>query len=108
MSNIVRIDSTVELPSDPNAPGEYCVTPFSGTDTNLIAGVWSADPHTQHFDAYPVDEVCVVLTGSITLTELNAEPQIFSAGDAFGLRKGTNLTWTQAPETRKIFVILES
>ena len=108
MSNIVRIDPRASLPADPNAPGEYCVTPFHGDDASFVAGVWSADPHSQHFVSYPVDEVCVVLTGSITLTEADAQPQVFRTGDAFGLRKGTNVTWTQEPDTRKIFVILES
>lgn len=106
--NIVRIDSSAELPADPAALGEYCLTPFEGDNRNFIAGVWSADPHSQDFESYPVDEVCVVLTGKITLTETGKAPEVFTAGDAFGLRKGTSLNWTQDPDTRKIFVILES
>jgi hypothetical protein len=63
MSNIVRIDPTVQLP--PSQPGEYCVTPFRGAENKFYAGVWSADPHSLDFDSYEVDEVCVVLSGKI-------------------------------------------
>ena len=54
-----------------------------------------------------MDEVCVVLSGKITLTETGKDPQVFTTGDAFGLKKGTRVTWTQEANTRKIFVILE-
>ena len=108
MSNIVRIDTNAELPADPDSPGEYCVTPFHGDDEKFYAGIWSADPSSVDFDSYPVDEVCVVLTGKITLTEPGKSPEVFTTGDAFGLKKGTALNWNQDPDTRKIFVILES
>jgi len=108
MTNIVRINTTDELPADPTAPGEYCITSFHGENERFFAGVWSADPHSQHFDSYPMDEVCVVLSGKITLCEPGKDPEIFTTGDAFGLKKGTAVTWTQDPDTRKIFVILES
>jgi uncharacterized cupin superfamily protein len=49
-----------------------------------------------------------VLSGKITLTEVGGEPQVFVAGDAFGLKKGTALNWTQEAGTRKIFVILDN
>ncbi len=107
MTNIVRIDTAVELPADPSAPGEYCITPFHGDNEKFFAGVWTADPHSQDFDSYPMDEVCVVLSGKITLTETGKDPQVFTTGDAFGLKKGTRVTWTQEANTRKIFVILE-
>lgn len=108
MGNIVRIDTNAELPADPNSPGEYCDTPFHGANEKFFAGIWSADPHSLDFDSYPVDEVCVVLTGKITLTEVGKSPEVFIKGDVFGLKKGTALNWTQDPGTRKIFVILEN
>jgi len=107
-NNIVRIDTNSELPPDPWAPGEYCVTPFIGENEKFFAGIWSADPHSQDFVEYPMDEVCVVLSGRITLTEIGKEPEVFSTGDVFGIKKGTRVNWTQEPGTRKIFVILES
>jgi uncharacterized cupin superfamily protein len=55
-----------------------------------------------------MDEVCVVLSGKITLTETGKEPEVFTAGDVFGIKRGTSVNWTQEPGTRKIFVILES
>ena len=108
MANIVRIESNAHLPVDPSSLGEYCVTPFHADDEKFIAGVWSADLTSVDFDYYPVDEVCIVLTGKITLTEVGKAPEVFTSGDAFGLKKGTALNWDQEPDTRKIFVILES
>ena len=108
MSNIVRIDTHAQLLPDPDAPGEYCVTPFHGDNENFFAGIWSADPHSQDFDSYPMDEVCVVLAGTITLTEPGKTPDIYTTGDVFGIKKGTAVNWTQAPDTRKVFVILNS
>lgn len=107
MSNIVRIDTGAQLPADPSAPGEYCVTPFVGENKNFFAGIWSAEPHSQDFEDYPMDEVCVVLSGQITLTEANKEPEVFKTGDVFGIKRGTCVNWTQEPNTRKVFVILE-
>lgn len=108
MSNVVRIDTNAQLPPDPGAPGEYCVTPFLGENEKFFAGIWSADPHSQDFDEYPMDEVCVVLAGKITLTEPGKSPEVFKTGDVFGIKRGTSVNWTQDPDTRKIFVILES
>ena len=108
MSNIVRIDTNAELPADPDSPGEYCVTPFFGENEKFFAGIWSADPHSQDFAQYPMDEVCVVLAGKITLTETGKDPEVFTTGDVFGIKRGTPVNWTQEPGTRKIFVILES
>ena len=108
MGNIVRIDTNAELPADPDSPGEYCVTPFFGENEKFFAGIWSADPHSQDFDEYPMDEVCVVLAGKITLTETGKSPEVFTTGDVFGIKRGTPVNWTQEPGTRKIFVILES
>ena len=108
MSNIVRIDTNAELPADPAAPGECCVTPFFGENQNFFAGIWSADPHSQDFEEYPMDEVCVVLAGKVTLTETGKSPEVFTPGDVFGIKRGTPVNWTQEPGTRKIFVILES
>ncbi len=53
-----------------------------------------------------MDEVCVVLAGKITLTETGKDPEVFTTGDVFGIKRGTPVNWTQEPGTRKIFVIL--
>jgi len=107
MTGIFRIDPHATLPPDPEHPGEYYLNSFTGDDPGLFAGVWSADPQETRIDSYPVDEICVVLAGTITLTTRDGEISEFMAGDAFAIRKGTALTWANSPDARKIYVIVD-
>lgn len=107
MTGISRIDPNAALPPDPAHPGEYYLNSFTGDDPGLFAGVWSADPQETRIDSYPVDEICVVLAGTITLTTAAGEVSEFHPGDAFAIRKGTALTWANSAGTRKIYVILD-
>ena len=106
--DVVRIDPHAEVHPDPDNPGESYVTQFVGADPALTVGIWAADGYETEFDAYPFDEMCVVLAGEITLTTAEAGRQVFSPGDIFALQRGTALTWSQTDGTRKVFVILES
>jgi len=107
MSGIFRIDPDTELQPDPANPGEFYANNFVGDDPDLLAGVWSADAQKTVIDAYPVDEVCVVLAGVITLTAADGSVSEFRAGDVFAIRRGTALTWANSPDVRKIYVILD-
>ncbi len=106
-SGIARIDPQAELKPDPAHPGESYVNSFTGSDPGLFAGVWSAEAQETVIDSYPVDEVCVVLAGTITLTAADGQVSVFAAGDSFAIRKGTSLTWANSPDVRKIYVILD-
>lgn len=107
MSGIYPIDPQAALQPDPASPGEYFVNNFTGAHPGLFAGVWSADEQETVIDSYPVDEVCVVLAGTITLTTADGQASVFKQGDSFAIRKGTALTWANSPDVRKIYVILE-
>ena len=107
MSGIFRIDPHATLQPDPAHPGERYVNDFTGEDPGLFAGVWSADAQETKIDSYPVDEVCVLLAGTVTLTAADGQVSEFTAGDAFAIRKGTALTWANPPDVRKIYVILD-
>ena len=107
MSGIFPIDPQAALQPDPANPGEYYVNNFTGAHPGLFAGVWSADQQETVIDSYPVDEVCVVLAGRITLTAADGQVSVFKPGDSFAIRKGTALTWANSPDVRKIYVILD-
>jgi uncharacterized cupin superfamily protein len=107
MSGIFPIDPQAALQPDPANVGEYYVNHFTGSHPGLFAGVWSADEQETVIDSYPVDEVCVVLAGTITLTAADGQVSVFKSGDSFAIRKGTALTWANSPDVRKIYVILE-
>lgn len=106
MSGVFPIHPQATLRPDSAHPGEYYVNNFVGDDPGLFAGVWSADSQETVIESYPVDEVCVVLAGTITLTTAEGVSE-FKAGDAFAIRKGTALTWANSSDVRKIYVILD-
>jgi uncharacterized cupin superfamily protein len=107
MTGIFRIDPHADLQPDPQHPGESYVNNFVGNDPGLFAGVWSADAQETKIESYPVDEVCVVLAGTITLTAADGTVSEFRAGDAFAIRKGTPLTWANSTGVRNIYVTFE-
>jgi uncharacterized protein len=76
--------------------------------TGLSAGVWSAEPHVEHIPSYPVDEVCVLLEGTLILRTPDGGAQTFRAGEAFSIARGTECTWDQPEKIRKVYVIRES
>jgi uncharacterized cupin superfamily protein len=107
MSGIFSIDPQAALQPDPANPGEYYVNNFTGAHSGLSAGIWSADEQQTVIESYPVDEVCVVLAGTITLTAADGKVSVFGQGDSFAIRKGTSLTWANSPDVRKIYVVLD-
>jgi uncharacterized protein len=73
----------------------------------LSAGVWSADAFVEHVPSYPVDEVCVLIEGSVTLRTPDGAATTFGPGDAFAIARGTECTWEQPGPVRKFYVIRE-
>ncbi|HEY7074066.1 MAG TPA: cupin domain-containing protein [Solirubrobacteraceae bacterium] len=57
--------------------------------------------------AYPVDEVCVLLEGTVTLTTTDGGAQTFGPGEGFAIARGTACTWSQPGPVRKLYVIRE-
>ncbi len=108
MSGIVPLDPRAALDPDPEHSGHYFSVHFTGADTRFKAGIWRADEGTLEEDAYPMDEVCVVLDGSITINTDDGLEHEFNAGDAFGIRRGTALRWRQTDGARKVFVSLDT
>ena len=76
--------------------------------TGLSAGVWSAEPHVEHIPSYPVDEICVLLEGTLILRTPDADPQTFRAGEGFSIARGTECTWDEPERIRKVYVIREA
>jgi len=73
----------------------------------MTSGVWESEPFTWSTDAYPVDETCVVVEGTIVLRYPDGTEDRFGPGDAFALRRGTALTWHQDDRVRKFYVTRE-
>jgi uncharacterized cupin superfamily protein len=78
-----------------------------GPVEGLTAGVWESEPFTWQTDHYPVDEVCVVLEGTIRLQYPDGTAEDVGPGQAVAIAKGTALTWHQDVLVRKYYVIRE-
>jgi uncharacterized cupin superfamily protein len=74
----------------------------------MTAGVWSADAFVEHLPSYPVDEVCVLMEGTVTLRTPDGSASTFGPGEAFAIARGTECTWEQTGPVRKFYVIRES
>jgi uncharacterized cupin superfamily protein len=107
-AGLVRLDPDAALTPDPDRPGELVSLQYVGDDDRLVAGTWSAGAESVHFEAYPVDEICVVIEGSITVDSGMNGSETFHPGDAFAIRRDTPLTWSQTEGTRKVYVILNN
>lgn len=108
LAEFVRLYPDAALAPDPDRPGEQVSLQYVGDDDRLVAGTWSAGAGSVHIEAYPVDEICVVIEGSITVETGTNGSETFHPGDAFAIRRGTALTWSQTEGTRKIYVILNN
>ena len=91
MSGVVRLDHALVALEPQVAEGpaltrtSYLFAPGAG----LSAGVWEAEPFTEHVPAYPCDEVCVVLEGTIHLRMPDGTTQSYGPGEALAISAGT-------------------
>jgi uncharacterized cupin superfamily protein len=89
-------------------PTEIGHTYFTDSTGHLTAGVWECTPCTSQIDAYPVDEFCVILSGTVVVTDGDGRAETFKPGDSFVIPKGTKCTWHMPETTRKYFVIFDA
>lgn len=79
----------------------------SNADDTILVGVWECAPCREEIDAYPVDEMMTVISGSVTITGSDGEAETFTAGDTFFIAKGTPLVWQITETLRKYYMIAE-
>ncbi len=110
MAGVTRLDPTTldDKPDVQEGPALTRTAELAAFGAGLTAGVWSAEPHVEHIPSYPVDEVCVLLEGTLILRTPDGEPQTFRAGEAFSIARGTECTWDQPEKIRKVYVIRET
>ena len=79
---------------------------YASEDQNTLAGVWQCAPCREDFDAYPVNEMMTILSGSVTLTnKADNTTQTFTSGDSFFIAKGTPCVWEITETLRKYYFI---
>jgi uncharacterized cupin superfamily protein len=86
---------------------EVVHVPFTNTEGNVTAGVWECAPCKQQIDRYNVDELCTILSGSVTLTDADGHSETFTTGDSFVVPKEFSGTWHVTETLRKFWMIYE-
>ena len=80
---------------------------FATPDEKILTGVWECAPAREDIEAYPVHEMMVVISGSLTLTDADGNRDTFTAGDVFFIPKGTRVLWEITEKLRKFYMIAE-
>ena len=78
---------------------------FENGDQSLLVGVWQCAPCLEEVEAYAVNELMHVLSGSVTVTRADGTAETFTAGDTFFIPKGTRCTWHITETLRKYYMI---
>lgn len=79
---------------------------FETADGSITSGVWECAPIQVEIDAYSVNELMSVLSGSLTLTDAQGKEETFTAGDTFLVPKGTKVTLQITEKLRKFYMIV--
>ena len=94
---------------DPDAP----LDPAAPTTTHewyqdrtgaFSAGFWASAPSTLSVQ-YEEDEFCLLLDGTVELTDAAGRTETYRAGDAFVIPAGFAGTWRNVTAVRKYYVI---
>ena len=80
---------------------------LTSTDKKFAAGLYKAGSSDTPIEAYPVDEVCYFLSGSVKLTSADGSVLELKAGEAAMIPKGWKGRWT-SPGYSKYYVIYDS
>ena len=111
MTTVLRLTETPAtdlVPADGASAGnpmEGVSELFESDQHSAFAGSWYCSQGQITVEDYPFDEVCFITEGKVGITDLESgKEEIFTAGQAFICRKGTNLLWTVYEDTRKYYV----
>jgi uncharacterized protein YndB with AHSA1/START domain/uncharacterized cupin superfamily protein len=109
MTGVTRIDPTdvSARPQVTEGPALTRTASLFEPGAGLTAGVWEAEPFSEHIPSYPCDEVCVLIEGTIHLRLTDGSEHAFGPGEAFAIAQGTECTWRQDDRVRKFYVIRE-
>ncbi|MCP4494679.1 MAG: DUF861 domain-containing protein [Gammaproteobacteria bacterium] len=79
---------------------------FATDDESILTGVWECAPCKETFESYPVHEMMTILSGSVTLIDLDDGcSETFTSGDSFFVAKGTHCSWEITETLRKYYFI---
>ncbi len=96
-----------DLSSLPQAKLVEGVTPARGyegyaeSSGRYTVGVSEYEAGTIELEAWPVDEFCVVIAGSVEISDADGQVREFRRGEAFVIPKGFSGTWRMPEKFKK-------
>ncbi|HUS54332.1 MAG TPA: cupin domain-containing protein [Thermohalobaculum sp.] len=82
-------------------------TAFTNRQGNVTAGVWECAPCKEEIERYGVDELCTVISGSVTITGPDGHAETFGPGDSFAIGQDFKGTWHITETLKKFWMIVE-
>lgn len=86
-------------------PQEQGAVISESKDGNFVVGIWESTPYAEAFDAYPGDEFCQVLSGKVTLTDLDGNASTYVAGESYFVPKGFKGMFRVVETMRKYYAL---
>jgi uncharacterized cupin superfamily protein len=101
-------DLLLQLQIDPDKPERVGgVWKYASLVSGPIeSGVWSGTPASWEEDDYPVNEVMVMLSGRLRVTDTDGSLHDLREGDIFYLPKGWSGSWEIVEDMEKIYFIV--
>ncbi len=72
------------------------------------AGLWESEAGIVRFDPYPIDELCIVVAGRVTLRADGGGEETFGPSDLFIVRQSFRGLWIMPEAFRKFYVELRA
>lgn len=73
----------------------------------LDVGVWRCTPGVWEYDSYEVNEVMVMLSGRMRLTDSDGNATELTKGDVFYIPRGWAGKWETLETMEKVYVIMD-
>jgi len=87
--------------------GEATLEGYASDDGVLTTGTWTHAGGTLAAE-FAYDEVCILLSGHVRLTDHSGYTAEFKAGETFVIPKGFKGTWETIEPVRKHYIIFDS
>lgn len=113
--SVIRIESGAGEPEIEAIDPEKVVSgqPVATTENlyvnegeSFFSGIWSSTEGKWKV-SYGEEELCVLLSGRVALTDADGRTETFKAGDAFVIPAGFEGTWETLEPVRKLYAIGE-
>ena len=83
---------------------ETTVPFYRAEDGSVTAGIWECAPCKLEIEAYPVDEMMTIISGSLTITNAEGVEETFGPGEVVFVSKGSAMIWHITERLKKFFM----